>query len=239
MTIALFLIITFLGSVLQTVSGFGFGIFVQMFFPYFLPSAAFGTAVSGLMSPFNSLFGLISVRKKVQYRVVAPIIAMYMIVNVLIVLLTKDKPDDFFKKLLAVVMIVFGIYFLFFAKRIRIRPTLLASGICGALSGVIGGLFSMGGPPLVLYYSTATDDKEAYLANIRFTFLITTTFSTVVRIVGGIITRQMVGYSVLGLVTLIPGVLIGKRLVNRINIETLKRIIYIFMMVSGVYMLVR
>lgn len=238
MTIALFLIITFLGSVLQTVSGFGFGIFVQMFFPYFLPSAAFGTAVSGIMSPFNSFAGLLSMRKKIEYRVVAPIIVCYMIVNVLIVFLTKDKPDVFFKRLLALVMIVFGIYFLFFAKRIRIRPTLYTSAVCGALSGMIGGLFSMGGPPLVLYYSTATDDKETYLANIRFTFVVTTTFSTIVRIVNGIITLEMVQYAVLGLVTLLPGVFVGKKLVNRIGIDTLKKVIYVFMMLSGLYMLI-
>ena len=45
-SIALFLLTVFVGTVIQGVSGFGFGIFVMMAFPFFLHSYGAGVTVS-------------------------------------------------------------------------------------------------------------------------------------------------------------------------------------------------
>ena len=44
------LILTIIASFIQRVTGFGFGIFVMMFFPFFLPSYGESVMLSGLLA---------------------------------------------------------------------------------------------------------------------------------------------------------------------------------------------
>ncbi len=56
MTILLFIfLLTIIASFIQRVSGFGFGIFVMMFFPFFLPSYGESVMLSGLLAGSTAL----------------------------------------------------------------------------------------------------------------------------------------------------------------------------------------
>lgn len=57
-----------------------------------------------------------------------------------------------------------SIYFWFFNKKIRLRPTLPTQIGTGVLSGLMGGFFNMQGPPAVLYFISTTKDKNQYMA---------------------------------------------------------------------------
>ena len=50
MTLLFVFILTIIASFIQRVSGFGFGIFVMMFFPFFLPSYGDAVMLSGLLA---------------------------------------------------------------------------------------------------------------------------------------------------------------------------------------------
>ena len=56
MTILLFVfVLAVIASFIQRVSGFGFGIFVMMFFPFLLPSYGESVMLSGLLSGTTAL----------------------------------------------------------------------------------------------------------------------------------------------------------------------------------------
>ncbi|MBQ2863736.1 MAG: hypothetical protein IJE84_06120 [Clostridia bacterium] len=67
-----------------------------------------------------------------------------------------------FSVLLGVVLIALSTYFLFFFDRIKLRPTLSGALATGAVSGVLGGLFSTSGPPVVLYLSYSRGESNSY-----------------------------------------------------------------------------
>ena len=60
MTLLFVFILTIIASFIQRVSGFGFGIFVMMFFPFFLPSYGESVMLSGLLAGSTAL--MIAVR---------------------------------------------------------------------------------------------------------------------------------------------------------------------------------
>jgi uncharacterized membrane protein YfcA len=141
-----------------------------------------------------------------------------------------------FQYLLGGVLILLSIYFLFFNQRVRLKPTLINGVLAGTVGGTLNGLFSTGGPPVVLYLSSALSSNAAYFATIQFYFCFTNIYAVIMRAANGILTKDAVIYAAIGLVGCMAGDALGKRVFHKLNGEMLKRIIYIGMIVSGIVM---
>lgn len=234
--ILIFLATTFTGSTIQTVSGFGFGIFVMTIFPFILPSATCA-ALSTMLSMTSSITLAIKLRKSCNYRRIALPILAYFVVSFVAISLSAVSPDAILKKCLAVALIALSIYFLFFSAKIRIKPSPAAGLIAGSLGGILGGFFATGGPPIVVYLLNASEDNEHYLADIQTYFAITGVYSTIVRASKGLITTQVIGWWGIGMAAMLLGVVVGRALFRRMNPAMLKKVVYCYMAVSGVIML--
>ncbi len=237
MEILIFLLATFVGNTIQTVSGFGFGIFVMTIFPHILPQATCAT-LSGLLSMLGSVTLAIKLRKKAKWRTIAIPIAAYFVFSYLAISLGTELPNALLKRCLGVVLIALSLYFLFFSAKIKFKPTPTAGLIAGALGGILGGLFSTGGPPIVLYLLNTGDDNDTYIANTQSYFAVTNLYSAAVRAAKGLITTQVLGYWAIGIVAVFAGLFVGRALFRRIDAGLLKKIVYCYMAVSGVVMLV-
>jgi uncharacterized membrane protein YfcA len=143
---------------------------------------------------------------------------------------------EIFKILLGSVLIVLSIYFLFFNQRIKIKPCVRNGLISGGLGGALGGLFSTGGPPVVLYLSSAAKNNLSYFATVQFYFCFTNIYATSTRAVNGLITTELLLYAVIGMVGCMTGDFLGRRLFNKLDGKKLKQIIYISMIISGIVM---
>ena len=225
-------------SFVQRVSGFGFGIFVMLFFPYLMPSHAAAAAVSSLLSVFTSLYNGIRHRKHVRFKLVVPMLCAALIAIPIAISYSQSAPQAVMKLLLGIVLIGLSIYFLFFSSRIHIRPTAANSFIAGALGGTLGGLFSTGGPPTVVFLLHATTDKMVYFATIQTYFAVTNIYSNIVRIFSGIITRDVLIYTAIGSIGCFLGNWIGGKTFDKLDGEKLKKIIYIGMIISGILMII-
>jgi uncharacterized membrane protein YfcA len=146
-------------------------------------------------------------------------------------------PTRILKILLGSVLILFSLYFLFLGDRVRLRPSVANGLIFGALGGALGGLFSTGGPPAVLYLVHATDKKQVYFATIQTYFLITGIYATVIRLFSGVIDGQVLLFVLFGSVGSALGNFLGGKIFRRLNEKKLRFIIYIGMIVSGILML--
>jgi uncharacterized membrane protein YfcA len=125
----------------------------------------------------------------------------------------------------------------FFVRPAVVNTRSRCFGKLGALGGTLNGLFSTGGPPIVLYLSSALSDNLAYFATIQFYFCFTNLYAIVTRAINGIITVEILIYAVIGLVGCMIGDFIGKFVFNKLNANALKYIIYIGMIISGVVIL--
>ena len=144
---------------------------------------------------------------------------------------------DIFKAVLGVVLILLSIYFLAFDKRITLKPTLKNSLIAGSIGGTINGLFSTGGPPIVLYLSHAIDDKMLYFAGIQFYFAVTNIYATIIRIINGVISWEVLMYSLIGFCGCMAGNFVGTKVFDKLDAKKLKVVIYVGMIISGLTMI--
>ncbi len=138
--------------------------------------------------------------------------------------------------LLGMVLVLLSLYFLLFSEKIRIRPSLPGGILAGSLGGILNGLFSTGGPPVVLYLSAAAG-KMAYFASIQCYFALTNLYATGMRAAGGILTGNIFICSGIGLVGCLLGDAAGKLVFNRLNPKRFKQVIYAGMIVSGLFMI--
>ena len=152
-------LVGFGAAFVQRVSGFGLGIFAMMFLPHLLPTHTSAAVLSGLFSCYTTTFNAIKYRRNIAYRTAIPMLAAALISIPIAVSFSAKVSAHIFKILLGAVLVILSLYFLFFNKRIKIKPTIPNGIVAGTLGGALGGLFSTGGPPAVLYLTNATSDN--------------------------------------------------------------------------------
>ncbi|MBP3939938.1 MAG: sulfite exporter TauE/SafE family protein [Christensenellaceae bacterium] len=221
----------------QRVSGFGLGIFAMMFMPHFLPTHTAAAAISSLFSSMTSTYNAVKYRKNVAYRTAIPMICAALISIPVAVRFSKAVTGGIFTILLGSVLILLRLYFLFIRKNVSKKPTARNGILAGAIGGTLNGLFSTGGPPAVLYLSSATSDNITYFATIQFYFCFTNLYSTIVRAINGIITPRVLIWAGIGMIGCMIGDWLGAKVFHRLDSERLKRLIYIGMLISGVVLL--
>ena len=225
-------------SFIQRVSGFGLGIFAMLFLPHFLPTPVAAATISCLFSCGTSSYNAIKYRKNTPYKTVLPLLIAAMIVIPVAVYFSSSVSDKVFKILLGSVLILLSIYFIFFGDKIHFKATTTKGVLAGALGGALNGLFSTGGPPVVLYLTHATEDNKSYFAGIQFYFAITNIYATIMRAINGLVTLELLIYAIIGMVGCMLGDFIGRLVFDKLDGAKLKKIIYFGMIISGVLMMV-
>lgn len=226
------------GAFVQRVSGFGLGIFVMLFLPHLLPTTVAAATISCLFSCGTSTYNAVKYRKDVPYKTILPVLLSALVVIPFAVYFASSVPDRIFEILLGVVLIILSVYFLLFDKKVKFSPTVSKGIACGALGGALNGLFSTGGPPIVLYMTHATSENKKYFAGLQFYFCITNVYATIMRAVNGLVTLELLIYSVIGMSGCLVGDFIGKKVFDRLDGKKLKIIIYVAMIISGALMII-
>lgn len=220
-------------SLTQRVCGFGFGIFIMMLLPFIMPSFGEATALSGLLAIFTAMIPAIRTVKNVPWKKLIPILLTFLVTSFFGVLVVKHIDGHILKKVLGAVLILISLYFMFMKGKFSVKPSIGVQIGMGSLSGIMGGLFAMQGPPAVIYFMGCTESKEEYLAITQWYFLIGNCMMTVYRAGHGFVTPCVLEGWAVGMAGVLLGLLIGAMIFKRINPELLRRIIYGFMALSG------
>lgn len=222
-------------SFIQRVSGFGFGIFVMMFFPFFIPAFSECITLSGLLAGTTSLIIAVRNHKYIQWKITGIILAANVVTSFLAISYMSQFSNESLKKALGATLIVIACYFMFFKKKCNLHTgSKGVQGIIGAISGITGGVFAMPGPPIVLYCINAFHDKKEYIATLQALFCCSNIFYTLFRARAGFFTENTVYYWLIGLTGLFIGTQAGAKCFERISGSLLKKIVYGMMIVSGI-----
>jgi uncharacterized membrane protein YfcA len=137
------------------------------------------------------------------------------------------------KILIGSVIVLTGILILlgFTMKIGREKPAMIPVGIA---SGILNGSVSMSGPPVILFFSNQRMKKGNFRGNIVSYFLILNIFTIPVFAVTGLFTLSVLIYSVLLLVPLILGLLIGIRAADRVGEKDFRKIVLILVTITGI-----
>lgn len=224
-------------SFIQRTTGFGFGIFIMTLLPFLMPSYGEATALSGLLALATSLVITWKMRKYIVWSRLLPILVTFVLVSGAAIFVLSKVEDHLLRRILGVVLILTGLYFAFFSKRIKLNATLPVQITAGTLSGLMGGFFAMQGPPAVLYFISSEKDKEHYMAMTQCYFVIGNLLMTMVRAMNGFLTPAVGVNFLYGLGGVVIGSSLGAYVFSRIPGRAFRYIVYVYIGISGVIIL--
>ena len=110
------------------------------------------TTLSVYVGRYAIVYVFIRMRRLVNWPRLLPILLTFLVVSFFAVNCVSYIEGLYLKQILGGVLIALSIFFLFISDHIHVRPTLTMQLSMGSLSGVMGGLFAMQGPPAVMYF---------------------------------------------------------------------------------------
>ena len=217
---------------IQSVTGFGFGIFAMIFLPYLLTYTEANT-LSSMLSMLTSLLVILATFRNVSWKnLIFPLVSCT-VTTYLSVIFIKSQKNDTLLLLLGIALFLLSVYFFFFSGKIKIKPTWYAGLIAGMFSGFMGGMFSISGPPVVIYYLQSEDDTDSYLATISAYFVLSGIISVVMKAFSGFVTDSVWLGIAIGLLGMLIGSLLGSLTRNKTKPHIIKKAVYAVMAVSG------
>lgn len=233
-TLFLVFLLTIVASFIQRVTGFGFGIFVMMFFPYILPTFGESITLSGLLAGTTSLLIAIRNWRFIRWRLMGTVLLFNVLVSYIAIEYMASLSNATMKRVFGVALILIALYFLFFDGKLKmlLRSYTAQTGI-GIISGIMGGMFAMPGPPIVLYSIGVINDKREYVATLQALFFTLNIFYTLFRLKVGFFAESTLTLWAFCLFGCFIGAWAGARLFRLISLPLLKKIVYLLMIVSG------
>ncbi len=233
--ITILILITFCigASIIQRITGFGFGIFIMTVLPFIMPSYGEATTLSGLLAIVQSLYITIRYHRFISYEKLIPILITCIAVSYVAITYVAIIDDSVLKRVLGLILILISVYLFFISEHIQIKPSLKNQISLGTISGAMGGFFAMQGPPAVLYFLSTAKSKEEYLVLAQAYFLVGNIFMTIFRADKGFLTMAVGQAWLIALVAIYIGSWIGAFFFKKISISLLKKISYTYMAISG------
>ena len=226
-------------SFVQRTIGFGFGIFIMTALPFLMPSYGEAVTLSGLLSLTSAAVVMFKYLKYVTWKRFLPIVGAFVIFSTLALCMLDKIEGHAMRMILGIVLIIISLYFSFFKEKLQkiIRPTSGWQLGAGAASGVMGGLFGMHGPPVVLYLVASEPDKDHYMGMIQTYAFVTNLTMLAVRAWNGYVTPAVGTTYIYGLIGLAVGVLAGNWAYNRIPNRIFTYVVYAYIAFSGLIIL--
>ena len=239
-TLSLIFLLSACAAFVQRVSGFGFGIFIMMFLPYIMPSYNEAVALSGLLSGSTAFFILLRNFKNVRWGKIPVVLLFNAFISVFVVSFMATVSGEILRRCLGAVLILLSLYFLIFGGRVRLSfESWWSKALVGIFSGVMGSMFAMPGPPVVLYGVNAISDKKEYMATMQAFWLLFNLVYLFLRSGGGYYTSDTPLCWAVGLAGISLGLLAGAMCFDRISAATFKKVVYLLMILSGMVALLK
>ena len=222
-----------LSGVVQAISGFGAGILMMLVLPQFfdmLTSSAIGSAISiGATGTLAWKF-----RKHMNLRITLLPAVVYMVCSLTVLNFIQGMDMALLTLVFGVFLVALSLYSFVFSKRMKLQPNWWTGTICAAISGVCSGLFGIGGPLMAVYFVSATEDKETYIGSLQGMFCVTSSVNLLMRVFKGIYTLDLLPLTLVGMLCINVGKLLGLRIVDRLNADTFRKVVYAFVGVAGI-----
>ena len=226
-------------SFVQRTIGFGFGIFIMTSLPFLMPSYGEAVTLSGLLSLTSATIVMLKYIKYVTWKRLLPITAAFIIFSTLAILLLDRIEGRMMRIILGVMLIIISLYFSYFKDKLQklVHPTTGWQIGTGTVSGIMGGLFGMHGPPVVLYLISSEPDKNHYMGMIQTYAVITNIIMLAVRAYKGYVTPIVGTTYIYAIGGLIIGVIAGNWAFKRISNKLFTYIVYAYIGICGLIIL--
>lgn len=233
-SIVIIVAFAFIATFIQRVTGFGFGIVFMSVVPFLMPGYGEATALSGLLALVCAIGSGIRVFRYLNWKKLLPILCTFCLVSLLAVNVVASVDNHILKKILGVILILVSLYFIFFNGKFKLKPSIPVQVGMGTVSGLMGGLFGMQGPPAVIYFISCTDSKEEYMALTQWYFIFGNIAMAFYRAGNGFMTADVFKLFVFGVPAVLAGLFFGSLVYRRMPVALLKKFVYVFIGIAGI-----
>ena len=110
--------------------------------------------------------------------------------------------------------------------------------LSGFLGGALGAMFSVNGPPIIIYLSHVLEEKQVFRATLYSIFFADACYKLVLFAANGLLTGEVLRFALLMAPFLVAGVFAGSWLQTRIDEALFRKIVAAILMVTGVMLVV-
>lgn len=237
MTFLWIALIALLASLLQSSTGFGFAIVSMALWPLVIPMKS-ASIVTAIVAFLMVLYISIRLRRHINFRqLIYPTLASTA-AGIMGVFIFMISAESLLKRILGAILFLMSLYAVFFSEKVKFRPTPARGLLAGGLSGFMGGLLNIGGPPVVAYFLSVSDDKLEYTATMQAFFALSSISILGTHIAMGNFSETVVWYCIPALAGLVAGTVIGLYLLRRLPFQWIKKSVYLLMAVFGLSLLI-
>ncbi len=230
-------LIAAIGSFIQTSSGIGYAILTMALWPIFIPfrQASAVELITGFIMVIYILFRLSG---RINFRLLLFPLISSVLLSTCGVFTLMSGTEVFLRRILGIFLLILSAYFIFFNGKIRIRPTRINGLIAGGLSGFFGGMLGIGGPPIVIYLMSVTDDKIEFNATLQGYYIFSSISILILHLFMGNVTGGTLKYSAVVMLGVLAGTGAGISLFKKLSMDTVKKLVNVFMAVAGIYLII-
>lgn len=220
-----------LGGFIQSITGFGSAVMLMTVLPHFFDMTLAPSVSTAICLGLSATLAW-RLRRRVSARVCLLPTILYTASSMMMIELLGAIDLGTLTVLFGVLLILLGIYMLLRGGRtVKMSRTLAIS--CSLIAGITGGLFSIGGPIMAIYYLAATDDHESYIANAQANYVVANVANLALRVANGYFSLGLLPLSCVGIAGVVLGQKLGLRLGGRLNAAQLRRVVYCYVIFSG------
>ena len=230
----------FITHALEAVTGFGCTVLALPFFTA-LFGVRQGVMVLTILAWILALYMVISKRKQVDLRQYAIITGLMLCGLPVGIFLFRTSDVSALRIILAYFIVASAsVQLLKLSGILRINKALpkpIAFALL-ILGGVVHGMFSSGGPLVVLYATTALPDKGRFRATLC---LLWTTLNTIIittYLIGGNLDKPALTTGVWMLPFLVLGIIAGEKVHDKVDAKVFSYIVFSMLLLTGLFMLV-
>ncbi|MDR3116056.1 MAG: sulfite exporter TauE/SafE family protein [Treponema sp.] len=236
-------IVVFLTHALEAVTGFGCAVLAMPFLTALLGMRR-GIIIITILSWFLALYMVISKRKQLNFLQFGVICGCTAVGLPLGMYLFRTFDTVFLKKLLGLFIIIASAWQLLL--RLGYKNSKKSGIVQGVkllpyygllvLGGIVHGMFSTGGPLVVIYASRALPDKGQFRATLCLLWAVLNTVIIGVYLFEGSITPPIAGTTGLLVPFVVFGIIAGEKIHHKVNEQIFSVIVFSMLLVTGFFM---
>lgn len=230
-------LVTLLGSFIQSSSGFGYAIICMSFLPMIMPFVT-ASVLEVLTAFFMVAYLAFRLWRHIDWNLLLPPLLASSVFSFLGVSTLMSLSDIVLKRLLGAALLALAFYFVALYKRFRMKGSLVSGIAAGVIGGFMGGLFNIGGPPMVAYFLSASDDKQRYNATLQAFFFSNTILISLIHLFRGNVTPAMLPLGLAALGGTAAGTFSGFLLFKKLSLPGIRKFVWLFMAIAGLMLIV-
>ncbi len=217
--IPLSIAIVFCAYYLRGFTGFGSAIFG---IPLILLMTSIGFVVPAYLILDAVATGILTIetKKYFKWKIALPVVAGMIPGNIAGTYILSSYDIPILKIILGILILTFSLYIFFVKNTPEIKDRRGIFGfVAGTLSGILGGIFGVSGPPVVIYLKYRIPEKEMFRAQIVLLIIFENIFRLFLYTYGGLYNSFNLKFALF----LLPSMALGLFLGSRSNIKASQR----------------